>query len=234
MKRFILVLTLLFLAACKSTQTTVQTESPPAPEDLKYLALGDSYTIGESVCESCKFPIQLISRLAEEEDQKIELQVIAKTGWTTSDLIKAINEENPTPDQDFVTLLIGVNNQYQGKDFSLYEEDFPALLAKAIQLAKGNKEHVFVISIPDYAYTPFGQRKGNTDKISSEIDQYNAFAKKTAQIMGVSFINITNITREGLKNTSLVASDGLHPSKEAYSSFVSQILLEIKKKDIAK
>ncbi|QLE00699.1 SGNH/GDSL hydrolase family protein [Galbibacter sp. BG1] len=233
MKRIILIIAVVILGACKTTQPSVNSTSPPE-EDLKYLALGDSYTIGESVCESCKFPIQLISKLAEEEDKKIELQVIAKTGWTTSDLIEGIKKANPTPDQDMVTLLIGVNNQYQGKDFSLYQEDFPALLAKAIQLAKGRNDHVFVVSIPDYAYTPFGQKKDNPKQISEEIDKYNAFAKKTADIMGVSFVNITNITREGLRNSNLVASDGLHPSKEAYSSFVAQIILEIKNKNIVK
>lgn len=234
MKKYILLVIIIGIVGCSTQQTVVSNNDSVPAKDLKYLALGDSYTIGESVCEGCKFPIQLISDLAEDTDEKIGLQIIAETGWTTSDLIKGINDAQPTPDQDIVTLLIGVNNQYQGKDFSLYQEDFPALVAKAIQLAKGNKDHVFVVSIPDYAYTPYGQKKGNTEQISKEIEEYNAFAKRTAGIMGVSFVNITNITKEGLNNTSLVASDGLHPSKEAYSSFVTQILFEIRKKNFIK
>ena len=233
MKKYVIILMVL-VVGCKTQQTSMESTSAPTAEDFNYLALGDSYTIGESVCESCNFPIQLIEDLAEDTNAKIGLQIIAKTGWTTADLIQAIKEEQPASNFDLVTLLIGVNNQYQGKDFSLYQEDFPALLAKSIQLAKGDKSRVIVVSIPDYAYTPFGQKKGNTEEISNEIDSYNAFAKKTAEIMGVSYVNVTNITREGLKNSLLVASDDLHPSKEAYSSFVTQILFEIRKKNLLK
>ncbi|MCX2679867.1 SGNH/GDSL hydrolase family protein [Galbibacter sp. EGI 63066] len=224
---FVGVSTLLF--ACK-TQRSVTSKTPDNIKTIKYLALGDSYTVGESVCEGCSFPLLLMKKLASDENIKVGAQVIAETGWTTSDLIQGIQKKAPGEDQDMVTLMIGVNNQYQGKDFSLFEEDFTTLLAKAIQLAGGDRSKVFVISIPDYAYTPFGQERPSPLKISVEIDQYNAFVKKTALHNGVSYINITDITREGLNNPSLVASDRLHPSKTAYSSFVSQILFEIRKK----
>ncbi|WP_335964968.1 SGNH/GDSL hydrolase family protein [Galbibacter sp. PAP.153] len=231
MKKIILFLAVIIFVGCTTQKKVVQTTTTATPT-FKYLALGDSYTIGESVCESCSFPIQLLEKIANEQKEKVALQIIAKTGWTTSDLIKGIKDSLPQGNQDLVTLLIGVNNQYQGKDFSLYQEDFPALLTKAVQLAGGDTNRVIIISIPDYAYTPYGQKKPDPKKISTEIDQYNAFAKKIAEANGVSFVNITNISREGLNNPALIASDGLHPSKECYSSFVSQILFEVKKKNI--
>ena len=192
-----------------------------------YLALGDSYTIGESVCDTCRFPEQLKDKISSNFNKKIDLKIIATTGWTTRDLLNGISKENLTNNYDLVTLLIGVNNQYQGKDFSIYEKEFPILLDKAIEFANGNKERVVVVSIPDYAFTPFGQTKENPDKISEEIDNYNAFAKKIANEKGVAFENITPITRNGLKDKSLVASDGLHPSKVAYKKFVNQLLKKV-------
>lgn len=220
--------TLVFVAimACNSDEMTPKnTPEVPAPivlKELKYLALGDSYTIGQSVCETCRFPEQLKASLKKQlVENSFSLNIIATTGWTTTNLISSINAQNPSSDYDLVTLLIGVNNQYQHKPFSLYESEFPALVIKAIALAKGDKSNVIVVSIPDYAYTPFG--KGNTT-ISSEIEQYNAFAKNYCVQNNIEFVNITDITQQGLINPSLVASDGLHPSELAYSKFVERIL----------
>ncbi len=126
-------------------------------------------------------------------------------------------------DYDLVTLLIGVNNQFQNKPFSLYEAEFPILINKAITFAKGDKTNVIVVSIPDYAFTPFGQNRPNPSTISDEIDLYNSFAQNYCEQNGITFINITDITREGLNNPNLVASDGLHPSKLAYSKFVERL-----------
>jgi phospholipase/lecithinase/hemolysin len=123
-----------------------------------------------------------------------------------------------------VTLLIGVNNQYQNRPFSLYETEFPELLQTAITLAKGDKNRVIVVSIPDYAFTPFGQSSSNPQNISNQLDNYNSFAKNHAESLGISFLNITDLTREGLNNPSLVASDNLHPSQLAYSKFVERML----------
>jgi lysophospholipase L1-like esterase len=123
-----------------------------------------------------------------------------------------------------VTVLIGVNNQYQNKPFSVYEKEFPELVNKAIAFAKGDKANVIVVSIPDYAYTPFGKGTGNQSKISMEIDAYNAFAKKYCTDNTIEFIDITDITRQALTNPNLVAQDGLHPSELAYSLFVERIL----------
>ena len=191
--------------------------------DYNLLALGDSYTIGESVCETCRFPEQLKDRLKLNFDSEISftLKIIARTGWTTSNLINAIETENIENNYDLVTLLIGVNNQYQNRPFSLYETEFPELVNTAISKAKSDKNNVIVVSIPDYAFTPFG--KGNSN-ISAEIDQYNNFAKNYCATNNISYVNITDITRAGLINPNFVASDGLHPSELAYAKFVERIL----------
>lgn len=207
-------------------KNNLYTPTNPKPKNIKYLALGDSYTIGESVCQSCRFPEQLKDSLINyfSASDNVAVKVIAQTGWTTSNLKTAISNENLSPEYDLVTLLIGVNNQYQNKPFSLYETEFPELLQTAIVLAKGNLNRVIVVSIPDYAYTPFGQSSSNPGNISNQLDLYNLFAKNHAESLGISFVNITDITREGLTNPALVAQDNLHPSKLAYSKFVERIL----------
>ena len=223
---------LLFIVSCstespipETTPTPVITAPQTQGKSYNYLAIGDSYTIGQSVCETCRFPAQLSKSLGNlNSNNTYSLKIIAQTGWTTTNLISAINTQNPTSNYDLVTLLIGVNNQYQNKPFSLYEKEFPELVNKAIALAKGDKTNVIVVSIPDYAYTPFGQASGNQTTISTAIDQYNTFAKKYCDDNTILFINITDITRQGLNNKNLVAQDGLHPSELAYSLFVERIL----------
>ena len=205
-----------------SNENDTQEEDSNLEGMFKILSLGDSYTIGQSVCETCRFPEQLKSNLETNFPlSSFELQIIARTGWTTTSLIGAINNENPQDNFDIVTLLIGVNNQYQNKPFSIYEKEFPELVNTAIIKAKGDSNRVVVISIPDYAYTPFGN--GNTS-ISQEIDSYNSFARNYCIQNTIPFINITDITRQGLDNPNLVASDNLHPSELAYSKFVERIL----------
>jgi lysophospholipase L1-like esterase len=204
-----------------TTTTAPPIVTPIAGKELTYLALGDSYTIGQSVCETCRFPEQLRKKLADSNQKNTyTTKIIATTGWTTTSLIGAINAQNPASNYDLVTLLIGVNNQYQGKPFSVYEKEFPELIIKAILLAKGDKSNVIVVSIPDYAFTTFGRGSAT---ISSGIEQYNAFAKAYCTENNIEFVNITDITQQGLKNTSLVGSDGLHPSELAYSLFVERI-----------
>ena len=222
---FFLLFTL--LAACSSTNETYPTFPSNSKTKLNYLALGDSYTIGQSVCETCRFPIQLQDSLEKilPSNKIISTKIIATTGWTTTNLIAAIATQNPTNDYDLVTLLIGVNNQYQNKPFSLYEQEFPELVNIAISKAKGNKANVVIVSIPDYAYTPFGN--GNTT-ISTQIDSYNAFAENYCIENNITFVNITDITRQGLSQPNLVATDGLHPSEIAYSKFVELILPKAK------
>ncbi|CAM3316636.1 SGNH/GDSL hydrolase family protein [Aequorivita lipolytica] len=215
----IIKITLLFVSL-SLLSCGVSRKNNSSEATYKYLALGDSYTIGESVCSDCNYPKQLTDSLNNTSKEKTSVKIIAKTGWTTTDLISAIAAENPSKDYDLVTLLIGVNNQYQGKPFSLYEEEFPKLLDMAIDFAKGKKENVIVLSIPDYAFTRFGQKSGKAEKITSDLIRYNAFAERISKEKGVHFENITPITQEGLENLKLVASDGLHPSEVAYKKFV--------------
>lgn len=219
---FISAIFILFLC-CNATDSNQSNNIETLqPTNYKLLSLGDSYTIGESVCETCRFPEQLKDSLINNtENTAFNLKVVATTGWTTTNLLNGISNENLPNNYDLVTLLIGVNNQYQGKDFSIYETEFPELVDIAITKAKGNKNRVIVVSIPDYAFTPFGN--GNTT-ISSEIDTYNAFAENYCNANNITFINITDITRNGLEDTDLVASDGLHPSEKAYSLFVERLL----------
>lgn len=222
---FSLIIGLQLIIACNSDDVpNNESENTETNEPLsfKLLSLGDSYTIGQSVCDTCRFPAQLKDSLITIIDNStFQLEIIAQTGWTTSNLINAIESNNPSDDFDLVTLLIGVNNQYQNKPFSLYEQEFPELVNTAIEKAGGNKDKVIVVSIPDYAYTPFG---GGNTTISNELDQYNDFAEQYCNQNNISYVYITDITREGLNNTDLVASDNLHPSELAYSLFVERIL----------
>ncbi len=195
------------------------------PVHYKYLALGDSYTYGQSVCNECRFPEQLkdsILKYLNPEDT-FTIKLIAETGWTTTSLKAAIASEPITNDYDLVTLLIGVNNQFQNRPFYVYEQEFPELVETAIAKAKGDKNNLIVVSIPDYAYTPFGQ--GSTS-ISEGVYAYNEFARNYCLANDITFVNITDITRAGLLQPELVASDGLHPSTIAYSKFVERILPE--------
>lgn len=230
LSRILTFISCLVLASCSGENDQTfpipnqqQNPQPETPVTYKYMALGDSYTIGQSVCETCRFPAQLKTALEADPNVTVDLDIIAQTGWTTTNLKNAINTQNPSNDYDLVTLLIGVNNQYQNKPFSLYGQQFPELVDKAIALARGDKSNVIVVSIPDYRYTPYGNGLLNPETVSEEIDQYNTFAQSCCEANGVTFINITDITRLGLMEPELVASDGLHPSQLAYERFVVRI-----------
>lgn len=241
--RFKIILTFLYAIitiSCVSINETNKSASTivpsitdstlPIAKTINYLALGDSYTIGQSVCNTCSYPEQLKQNLSNiYPATSFSLKTIAKTGWTTSNLLSAIKAENLSSNYDLVTLLIGVNNQFQNLSFSVYEKEFPELVNRATFLAKGNKSNIVVLSIPDYAYTPFGQSSTFKHKtISSEIDKYNAFAEKFCKTNNIKFITITDITRQGLSNPSLITQDGLHPSQSAYTLFVERILPKVK------
>jgi acyl-CoA thioesterase I len=199
------------------------------PKAIKYLALGDSYTVGQSVCSTCRFPEQLMSKLRlTYPENSFSLKIIATTGWITTNLIQAITQDDTSADYDLVTLLIGVNNQYQNKDFAIYTKEFVDLVNKGIALGKGSKNNLVVVSIPDYAFTPFGVRNGNQNKISEEINNYNNFAQQYCNNNGIAYIDITPITRQGIKEPNLVATDDLHPSELAYSKFVELLFPKVK------
>jgi len=189
----------------------------------KYLALGDSYTIGESVNQSERWPVQLVKTLEKNGIKYSPPKIIATTGWRTDDLAQAAMKANLDQDYDLVSLLIGVNNQYQGKPADhLYEVEVQELLRIAIKAAGEKKEHVFIVSIPDYGFTPFGAAK--KDGITKGIDQFNAANEKIARQNGVQFINITDISRRAIKQPDLIAEDGLHPSGKMYTLWVERIL----------
>ena len=224
------VFSLLSIGACKPDDSyayDIEDIVGNSPDiSIKILSLGDSYTKGESVCNNCGFPVQLKNQLYNtiEEVSLVELEVIAETGWTTANLLSAIESQDPSDNFDLVTLLIGVNNQYQGLSFSQYETQFPQLVEKALESVNNRVDKVVILSIPDYAYTPFGQSSSDPDEISDEIDTYNNFAKAYANERNITFLDITDITRMGLDEPSLVASDGLHPSELAYTRFVERLL----------
>lgn len=191
-------------------------------QPIRYLALGDSYTIGESVPSDQNFPAQLVDSLKASGVKVSSYKIIARTGWTTTNLKTAIDAAGLKDTFNLVSLLIGVNNQYQHKDIDLYTTEFTQLVERAIQFAGGKKEHVFVVSIPDYGYTPFGQN--NQTSISQQIDQYNAINKRLSDSLGITYCNITPISRRGLSEPDLIAGDGLHPSAKMYAEWVEIIM----------
>lgn len=194
-------------------------------QEKKYLALGDSYTIGESVSEAERWPNQLRDSLNKKGYAIGKPTIIATTGWRTDNLKNAMNIAQLKPEYDLVSLLIGVNNQYQGKSSDQYAIEFEDLLKTAIHLAKGRKENVFVVSIPDYGFTPFGKPK--KEAITKAIDLFNEINARITYKYKVQYFNITEISRDGLADPSLVAGDGLHPSGKMYAQWVELIVRDL-------
>lgn len=195
---------------------------------LKFLALGDSYTIGESVAENERWPVQLVHQLRRHDVDFDMPEIIATTGWRTDELKDAINNVELKTEYDLVSLLIGVNNQYQGKSAASYEPEFKELVKTAMRLAGGRSENVIVVSIPDYGFTPFG--KENQQRISKELEAFNATNKRVADRYGIAWFNITPVSEKGLEHPELVAADGLHPSGKMYAEWVNIILPHFLKK----
>jgi lysophospholipase L1-like esterase len=218
----------IFFESCtKQITPSVITPENADSTKIRYLALGDSYTIGEKVATNERYPEQLIEALTKDGLKFQSLRTIARTGWTTEELSNAITDAKINDSTyTMVSLLIGVNNQYRGRAVETYPAQFEGLLQKAIQFAGGKKEKVFVVSIPDYAYTSFGN--GNT-QISACIDAYNKVNKEVSDKYGVTYFNITPISREGLTDKELVATDGLHPSGKQYKRWVDLMLADVKK-----
>lgn len=188
-----------------------------------YLALGDSYTIGEAVPLNRSFPYQVVQLLRKKEYNFNAPEIIAKTGWTSDELLEAITNYELLSKYDFVTLLIGVNNQYRGRDAIEYKEQFEEILKKAIELANGKKEHVLVVSIPDYSLTPYAKSM-DADKISKEIEVFNGINKALSIQYKVQYVDITSGSKETNKDASLLAPDGLHPSEKEYAKWAEKIV----------
>ena len=193
---------------------------------IRMLALGDSYTVGESVVENERWPVQLSEELGKRGIEVKELKIIAKTGWRVDQLMEAVKQEELDENWDLVTLLIGVNDHYQGRSVDSYEEIFPEILHMAITLAREDPKKVMVLSIPDYAYTPFGRDK-DPMIISSELHSFNRINRIVSKRYGARYVNITRISKQGLKNPELVAQDGLHPSGKQYAYWVKEVLNEL-------
>jgi len=204
---------LLFTHAC-GVQTRDR-EVDMAPENFSYLALGDSYTIGESVDSALRWPVLLAEALRGEGVGVQEPVIVARTGWTTDELMEGIQEAGLTGSYDLVSLLIGVNNQYRGRDLDEYRAQFVTLLAQATAFAGGDPKKVFVLSIPDWGVTPFAQGR-DRDGISREIDAFNQVNRNETEAAGVRYLDVTGISREAVDDPGLVAGDGLHPSGSMY------------------
>jgi lysophospholipase L1-like esterase len=187
-----------------------------------YLALGDSYTIGEQVPHAENFPNQTVALLKGKGIDVAAPVIIAVTGWTTDELAAAIREHNITETFSFVTLLIGVNNQYRGRDLDNYKKEFRDLLEQAIVFAKGNPHHVFVLSIPDWGVTPFAEGK-DRHKIATEIDAYNKANREITEEYKSYYLYITDSTRAAANDKTLLASDGLHPSGKEYAVWAEHL-----------
>jgi lysophospholipase L1-like esterase len=231
--------------ACKK-QTIVKIVPPAIPRDTLvippaqppidtpnhtayyYLALGDSYTIGQSVTINERFPVQTVEKLKTINVFFNEPEIIAQTGWTTANLLSQITTAPPLRNKyDIVSLLIGVNNQYQHQSQSQYAAEFSSLLNKAIIYAANKPNRVFVLSIPDYSVTPFAN--GNNQLlIANQIDSFNAINQQITQLMGGHYLNITNSTRQAAIDRTLIANDGLHPSGKEYKKWADYLAPLIK------
>lgn len=202
------------LAACTPAPSTSMptTATPTGPASHAYLTLGDSYTIGEGATEADRWPVQLAAMLREQGLGIANPAIIARTGWTTSELQDAIRASgNHRTDYELVSLLIGVNNQYRGQSIAVYRAEFRELLATAQRYAGGRAYRVLVLSIPDWGFTPFAEGQDRA-RIGHAIDEFNAVARQECQQAGIAFVNITPLTRDIGSDPTQFTADGLHYS----------------------
>ena len=188
-----------------------------------YLALGDNYTFGEGISKKHIWPKQLVDSLKKRNIFLSEPKIIAKTGWTTDELKNAINDSSLDYPYDWVSLLIGVNNQYKGRDIEEFKVQFESLLLEAIAFSGNRKERVFVISLPDWGSMPFAKDQ-DPNKIAVEINKFNQVIYEVCAFENIKFIDITPISRKIYSNPNWIAKDSLHPSKEQYSKWVEKII----------
>lgn len=188
-----------------------------------YLALGDSYTIGEGVDEHERWSAQLVDILKQNGKIVSSLHIVAKTGWTTDELMGAIQAEKIKNTYSFVSLLIGVNNQYRGESLDKFRQEFRQLLTTAALFAAQRQSHVFVLSIPDWGVTPFAESL-NREQIAREIDAFNNVAAAECESAGIIFMDITTLSRKALNDPSMIASDDLHFSGKMYRHWAEKAL----------
>jgi lysophospholipase L1-like esterase len=232
MRILLLLLFLPILLSCRRSADDPMPVLPDTiPERVDVLALGDSYTKGEGVKWEQNFPNQLADSLRAMDVNVTGVHVVAQTGWRTDNLQSALTTQSGfLSDSIFslVTLCIGVNNQFQNANFETFKTQFEALLQYAIERAGGRKERVVVVSIPDWSFTPLGQNWGNPALTSQQIDQYNTAKRVIAATYGVHYVNVTEVSRQGLEMPDLVAADGLHPSGKQYTEWVKLMLPVVK------
>ena len=222
--RISIVLGLVLLVGCTSV---VPTPTPSPGETnmsvLRFLALGDSYTIGEHVSAKNRWPNQL-AKLLEAEEIETEVTVIARTGWTVDELWEGIQTDPPQGTYDLVTLLIGVNDQYRGYTADWYRDKFRFILEKAILYAGGHPDKVIVLSIPDWGFTPFAAQRGDTEPISQQIDEFNAVNLEETKNVGAHYVDVTIISRMALDDFDLITGDRLHHSGKMYKMWAEKVL----------
>jgi lysophospholipase L1-like esterase len=220
----ILGLALCCLACVSATDDVVISDST---DRLSFLSLGDSYTIGESVPANERWSVQLASLLQKEGVEVASPDIIARTGWTTAELAEGIRAAKNEKRYDLVSLLIGVNNQYRGQSREQFRTEFRELLNTSVTYARGRKDRVFVLSIPDWGVSPFGASRDRA-QIAREIDAFNTIAEEESQKAGILYINITPLSRAGLGQPEMFASDGLHFSGKMYAQWAQKALPEVK------
>ena len=211
----------LVLFSLFSCQEKAETQADTQP--IQFLALGDSYTIGQSVDSSDRSPIQLDAKLKNDGYAVSGKDIIAQTGWKTSDLLNAIEDTN-LEDYNLISLSIGVNNQFSGIPFEVYTSEFDELLGRIIDAAGSSR--VFIVSIPDYGVTPFGSN--NSETIAQELDEYNEYARLKCDTLNIPYINITEISRDLGASEGALAIDNLHPSGTQYALWVDEIVPKVK------
>ena len=220
----------LFLSCMKTTgyqpdlpHVDIDSTNLPGSSQHTYLALGDSYTIGQSIPREKTFPVQAAAALRAQGYSIDGPEIIAVTGWTTADLLNALKGKSSASPYDMITLLIGVNNQYQGRSINEYREQLNELLNKALQLSGNRPEHIIVISIPDYSVTPFAGGY-DMDKIADDIDRFNEVNQMEAASLHLKYVNITGESRKAKTDQTILANDGLHYSAKGYSIWVDKLL----------
>jgi lysophospholipase L1-like esterase len=228
-KHILIVLLAFGVMGCAST-TDIKpiVKNKMSTTTKSYLALGDSYTIGTSIASQDNFPNQLVDSLLANTGDTVSVKIIAQNGWRTDDLQRGIKRTDLEDRYDLVSLLIGVNNQYQGLPIADFEKDFRSLLDSSVKYSGGIKTHIFVVSIPNYGYTPFGAPK--KEEITTDLTLFNTRSKSICEEYGIDFYNITDISLEAETNADFRAKDDLHPSGTQYAAWVSSFLDEVIKK----
>ena len=230
MRSILFIFTLLSVSqSCKNGPSPGKQNAGSENNGATYLALGDSYTIGESVSESERWPVILADALRKMGKPTRSPHIIAVTGWTTRDLLSGLQNYTPDKPFDMVSLLIGVNNQFQGRHIDEFRAEFRELLLKSVRYAGDKKENVFVLSIPDWGVTPYGE--GKRERIALDIDRFNAVVKEECEKEQIVFVNITPISRQALNDPTMLARDQLHFSGKMHQLWVNETLKKIRSKN---